>query len=181
MKNRGMPLLPIPFGTKAKVCKLSNLSVTDKDGCNLVKLNRSLAGMFKNLNKFKKMNSHLGLNPYFCTLNFKKKTMFGDMMNLMGKLKETQQKVEATKKRLDTVLMDEKSNDGLLEITITANRVIKKIHISEALFEDKEQLEDYLILTLNKAIEKASKVNEAELAAVAKEGMPNIPGMDLFK
>ncbi len=107
--------------------------------------------------------------------------MFGDMMNLMGKLKETQQKVEATKKRLDTVLMDEKSNDGLLEITITANRVIKKIHISEALFEDKEQLEDYLILTLNKAIEKASKVNEAELAAVAKEGMPNIPGMDLFK
>ena len=107
--------------------------------------------------------------------------MFGDMMNLMGKLKETQQKVEATKKRLDTVLMDEKSNDGLLEITITANRVIKKIHISEALLEDKEQLEDYLILTLNKAIEKASKVNEAELAAVAKEGMPNIPGMDLFK
>ncbi len=107
--------------------------------------------------------------------------MFGDMMNLMGKLKETQQKVEETKKRLDTVLMDEKSNDGLLEITITANRVIKKINISEALLEDKEQLEDYLILTLNKAIEKASKVNEAELAAVAKEGMPNIPGMDLFK
>ena len=55
--------------------------------------------------------------------------MFGDMMNLMGKLKETQQKVEATKKRLDTVLMDENSNDGLLEITITANREIKKIHI----------------------------------------------------
>ncbi|MFY8186464.1 MAG: YbaB/EbfC family nucleoid-associated protein [Flavobacterium sp.] len=107
--------------------------------------------------------------------------MFGDMMNLMGKLKETQQKVEETKKRLDTVLMDEKSNDGLLEITITANRVIKKINISEALLEDKEQLEDYLILTLNKAIEKATKVNEAELAAVAKEGMPNIPGMDLFK
>ena len=47
--------------------------------------------------------------------------------------------------------------------------------------EDKEMLEDYLILTLNKAIEMASKVNEAELAAVAKEGMPNIPGMDIFK
>jgi len=42
-------------------------------------------------------------------------------------------------------------------------------------------LEDYLILVLNKAIEKATNVNEAELAAVAKEGMPNIPGMDLFK
>ena len=42
-------------------------------------------------------------------------------------------------------------------------------------------LEDYLILTLNKAIEKATNINDAEIAAVAKEGMPNIPGMDLFK
>ncbi|MFV9550973.1 YbaB/EbfC family nucleoid-associated protein [Algibacter sp. PT7-4] len=107
--------------------------------------------------------------------------MFGDMMNMMGKLKETQKKVEETKKRLDTVLVDESSNDNKLKITLTANRVIKSIEIDDDLLEDKEQLEDYLILTINKAIEKASKVNEAELSAVAKEGMPNIPGMDLFK
>ncbi|WP_194767594.1 YbaB/EbfC family nucleoid-associated protein [Tamlana sp. I1] len=107
--------------------------------------------------------------------------MFGDMMNMMGKLKETQQKVEDTKKRLNTVLIDESSSDGLLKITLTANRTIKSIDIADELLNDKEQLEDYLILTLNKAIEKATNVNEAELAAVAKEGMPNIPGMDMFK
>lgn len=102
-------------------------------------------------------------------------------MNMMGKLKETQRKVEDTKKRLDTVLIDEKSSDAKLNITITANRVIKSIEIEDSLLVDKEQLEDYLILTLNKAIEKATRINEAELAAVAKEGMPNIPGMDMFK
>lgn len=107
--------------------------------------------------------------------------MFGDMMNLMGKLKETQKKVEETKKRLDTVLIDEKSNDNKLKITLTANRTIKTIDIDDSLLDDKEQLEDYLILTLNKAIEKATQVNEAELAAIAKAGMPNIPGMDMFK
>lgn len=107
--------------------------------------------------------------------------MFGDMMNMMGKLKETQQKIEATKLRLDTVLIDEQSNDGLLKVTITANRKIKSIQVDETLLEDKEQLEDYLILVLNKAIEKATNVNEVELAAVAKEGMPNIPGMDMFR
>lgn len=107
--------------------------------------------------------------------------MFGDMMNLMGKLKETQKKVEETKKRLDTVLIDEKSTDNKLRITLTANRTIKSIDIDDSLLEDKEQLEDYLILTLNKAIEKATQVNEAELAAVAKAGMPSIPGMDMFK
>ncbi|GGK28651.1 nucleoid-associated protein [Yeosuana aromativorans] len=107
--------------------------------------------------------------------------MFGDMMNMMGKLKETQQKVEDTKKRLDTVLIDEKSNDDKVKVTLTANRTIKSITIADELLADKEELEDYLILTLNKAIEKATKINEAELAAVAKEGMPNIPGLDMFK
>jgi len=108
--------------------------------------------------------------------------MFGDMMGIMGKLKETQKKVEETKKRLDTVLLEEKSNDGLVSVTITANRKIKKISIDDSLLQNNEQLEDYLILTLNKAIQNATNVNETELAAVAKDGMPNIPGMDsLFK
>lgn len=107
--------------------------------------------------------------------------MFGDLMGMMGKLKETQAKVEATKKRLDTVLIDEQSSDDLLKVTITANRTIKSIQIDDELLQDKEQLEDYLILTLNKAIERATKVHETEIAAVAKEGMPNIPGMDMFK
>ena len=44
--------------------------------------------------------------------------MFGDMMGMMGKLKETQAKVEATKERLHTVLIDEASSDGLLKVTI---------------------------------------------------------------
>jgi DNA-binding YbaB/EbfC family protein len=106
--------------------------------------------------------------------------MFGDMMGMMGKLKETQQKVEETKKRLDHVLVDEQSNDGLLKVTLTANRTVKNVSISDDLMTDKEMLEDYLINVFNKAIEKATKVNETELAAVAKEGMPNIPGMDMF-
>jgi DNA-binding YbaB/EbfC family protein len=105
-----------------------------------------------------------------------------DLMGMMGKLKETQRKIEETKKRLDTVLIDEQSTDGLLKITLTANSTIKSITIADALLEDKEQLEDYLILVMNKAIEKAANVNQTELDAVAKVDMPMIPGMDeMFK
>ncbi|GAA4282015.1 YbaB/EbfC family nucleoid-associated protein [Gaetbulibacter aestuarii] len=107
--------------------------------------------------------------------------MFGDMMQMMGKLKEAQKKVEETKKRLDTVLVDESSSDNELQVTLTANRTIKSIAISDDLMKDKEKLEDYLVMTLNKAIEKATKINEAELASAAKDGLPNIPGMDMFK
>lgn len=113
---------------------------------------------------------------------FNYKDMFGDLMGMMGKLKETQEKVKETKERLNSVLLNEKSAGDLVSVTITANRTIKSIEIDQSLQSDKEQLEDLLVLTLNRAIEQASAVQETELAAVAKEGMPNIPGMDsLFK
>ena len=105
-----------------------------------------------------------------------------DLMGMMGKMQETQRKIEETKKRLDTVLIDEQSSDGLLKITLTANSYVKSISVDDALLEDKEQLEDYLILVINKALSKAANVNQTELDAVAKVDMPMIPGMeDLFK
>ena len=108
--------------------------------------------------------------------------MFGDMMGMMSKLKETQKKVEETKRRLDTILIDENSSDQLIKVTVTANREIKNIEIDTALLMDKTQLEDYIVMILNKAIKKAGEIHETELGAVAREGMPNIPGLDrMFK
>ena len=78
-------------------------------------------------------------------------------------------------------MVDETSADKKIKVTLTANREIKAISIDESLLSDKEELEDFLIITLNKAIEKASKINESEMAVAAKKGMPNIPGMDMFK
>ena len=107
--------------------------------------------------------------------------MFGDISGMMGKLKDAQKKVEETKKRLNTVLINEAAANENLKITVTANSEIKSISINESLLEDKEELEDYLILTLNKALKRARDINEHELAIAAKDGMPNIPGMDMFK
>jgi DNA-binding YbaB/EbfC family protein len=106
--------------------------------------------------------------------------MFGDLMGMMGKLRETQEKIKATKARLNTVQIAEKSPDGLLEAVVTANREVVEINVDDRLLEDKEQLTDYLIITLNKALARAGEVQEAELGAVAREGMPNLPGMDQF-
>ncbi len=106
--------------------------------------------------------------------------MFGDMAGMMGKLKEAQQKVEETKERLNHVFIDEKSTNNKIQVTITANREIKTIKIDESLLNDAEELEDYLIMTLNSAIKKAGDINEQELAVAAKSGMPTIPGMDMF-
>jgi DNA-binding YbaB/EbfC family protein len=105
--------------------------------------------------------------------------MFGDLSGMMEKLKEAQQKVEETKTRLNTVFVDGESNG--VKVSVTANREIKNITIEDNLLNDKEELEDSLIIALNKAIEKANAINDAEMAAAAKNGLPDIPGLDMFK
>ncbi|MCH3882762.1 MULTISPECIES: YbaB/EbfC family nucleoid-associated protein [Tenacibaculum] len=107
--------------------------------------------------------------------------MFGDLSGMMDKLKDAQKKVEETKQRLNNVLIDESSSEGKIKVTVTANREIRAINIDNSLLSDAEELEDYLVLTLNKALKRAGEINEQELAAAAKGGMPNIPGMDMFK
>ncbi len=107
--------------------------------------------------------------------------MFGDLSGMRDKLKEAQRKIEETKVRLNTVLVDGEAGNGLIKVTVTANREIRSISISDDLMNEKESLEDYLIIALNKALEKANAINEAEMAAAARDGLPNIPGMDMFK
>ncbi len=104
--------------------------------------------------------------------------MFGDMEGMMAKLQEAQQKIEETKARLNTVLVEGESGNGKVKVVATANREIRKINIDDALFNEKEALEDYLIIALNNALENANEVNEREMSAAAKNGMPNIPGFD---
>ncbi len=107
--------------------------------------------------------------------------MFGDLSGMMDKLKEARQKIEETKARLNTVLVTGESGNGKVTVTVTANREIRSINITDVLLEEKEALEDYLVIALNNALEKANEINEAEMAAAAKGGLPDIPGLDMFK
>ena len=106
--------------------------------------------------------------------------MFGDIMGMMGKLKETQKKVAETKERLKTVTVTEQSEDEKISVTVSANRELREIRLDETLFGDKSALENALLSTINKALHKAGEIHDQELAAVAKDGMPNIPGLDSF-
>ncbi len=107
--------------------------------------------------------------------------MFGDMMSLMGKLKEAKAKAEATKERLKTIFIQEQDSEKLVKITASAHGRLREIYIDPKVMEDKEQLEDYLLITINRALEKAQNIHDTEMAVVAKEGLPNMPELDFFK
>ena len=104
--------------------------------------------------------------------------MFGKMFDIIGKLDEAKKNVEEAKKRLDTILIDGEAGNGMVKVTVTGNRVVKKLIIDDEAMQDKEILEDYLILALNKALEEAGKIQEAELKKAATDALPNIPGLD---
>lgn len=99
------------------------------------------------------------------------------MMKMLGQLQESQRKVEETKNRLAGEFLSQSSSDNLLTVKVAKNGRVKEITIEDELLEDKEQLVDYLILTLNKALETAQDQYDAEVEKAAKDGLPQIPGM----
>jgi len=104
--------------------------------------------------------------------------MFGKMFDIFGKLEDAKKNVEEARKRLDNVLIDAEAGDGMVKVTVTGNKMLKNLSIADEAMQDREMLEDYLSIALNKALEKAGKIQEDELKKAAKDAMPNIPGLD---
>jgi DNA-binding YbaB/EbfC family protein len=98
--------------------------------------------------------------------------MFGN--NMMEKLQEMQKQAEESKQRLDKISVIGEAENGKVQIEITGNRKVKSIRVDATLVNDKEQLEDVLLVAMNRAIEQADKVNEAEMRSAAMNFMPNM-------
>ena len=101
--------------------------------------------------------------------------MLGKFGDMMGKLQEMKQKADEIKIKLDSTIIQVEGAGGDIKISITGNREIRSLTIAPALQHgDKEELEEQLLVTLNKAILKANETNENEMKEVAS-GM--LPGM----
>lgn len=105
--------------------------------------------------------------------------MFGNLMDMMGKLQSAQKNFEDLKNRLDSSSFTQTSADGTISITLTELATIKDIQIAAGLLADKEELEDKLIVTLNQALEKVKKNAVDEAKKTAKDSLPPIPGLSL--
>lgn len=100
--------------------------------------------------------------------------MFGDIVN---KLKLAQ---EDSKARMEQILVDGQADGGRVKVVVNANKMVKQILISQDLFDegDKEAVEELVQVAINKAIEKAEAVYNNEMKGMAKDVMPNIPGLN---
>lgn len=101
--------------------------------------------------------------------------MFGKFGDMMGKLQEMKQKADEMKRKMDETILSAEGAGGDIKIEITGNREIKSLTISAALQHgNKEELEEQLIVTLNKAITKANTLNEEEMKKAASGLLPGL-------
>ncbi len=87
----------------------------------------------------------------------------------MKQLKELQEKMEETKKRLDTI--EVVAENEYARVAVSGNKKVKRVEILKQ--EDKVLLEQHLLAATNEALEKADGVMQSEMMGA----MPKIPGL----
>ncbi|MCB0663502.1 MAG: YbaB/EbfC family nucleoid-associated protein [Saprospiraceae bacterium] len=100
--------------------------------------------------------------------------MFG---NLMGNMEERQ---AAMKERLAKIELEATAGDGAITIQMNGNNEVLNVSIdpSKLDWEDKEQVEDLMMVAVNRAIDKAKEAAAQEAQKMISEMLP--PGMGDF-
>ena len=90
---------------------------------------------------------------------------------MFDKLIQAQQKAGEIKQRLDGITVSGSAEGGKITVTANANKIIQSVNIDEELLKDgdKEQLEELLVIAINKAMQQADNVSQSEMAAMTKD------------
>ncbi|MBB1642352.1 Nucleoid-associated protein [compost metagenome] len=98
---------------------------------------------------------------------------------MFDKLFQAQQKAEEIKKRLDSISVSGEAEGGLIRVVATANKEIKEVTIDPIFLSnaDKEELEELLVVALNKAIAQAENISQAEMQAASKDMLGGLGGL----
>ncbi|QHW00620.1 MULTISPECIES: YbaB/EbfC family nucleoid-associated protein [Spirosoma] len=105
------------------------------------------------------------------------------MMDMFGKMKEVQSRMQDAQQSLSAVTETGESGAGLVKVTVNGLKNVLKIEIDPDLIkspaEDREMLQDLIVAATNKAMANV-EVKAREHLRKATEGLlPNIPGLNL--
>jgi nucleoid-associated protein EbfC len=104
-----------------------------------------------------------------------------DMMKMMGKIKEVQEKMKEAKDQLALIKASAEAGGGMAKATVNGKKQVVSIELDSDLLNpnDREMAQDLAVAAINAAMDKVD-VLIAEHMQKATEGLvPNIPGMDL--
>ncbi|RZF61301.1 YbaB/EbfC family nucleoid-associated protein [Sphingobacterium corticibacterium] len=91
---------------------------------------------------------------------------------MFDKLFQAQQKAEEVKKRLDSISVFGETEGGKVRVVASASKEIREVVIDGEFLkqlDDKEELEELLVVALNKALQQAEDVSQVEMQAVSQD------------
>ena len=95
------------------------------------------------------------------------------MQNLMRQAQKMQEEMQKAQEQLEELEVEGSSGGGLVKVTMTAKKVVKKIEINpDAVdLDDMTMLEDLIIAALNDAYAKADKEYSEKMGAFGGLGL----------
>ena len=98
----------------------------------------------------------------------------GGMGNLMKQAQMMQANLKKAQDELATIDVEGSSGNGLVKITMSCKNEIKKIDIDPSLLNDKEMLEDLIIVALKDTLQKVENTSSEKMSGLVPPGM-NLP------
>ena len=104
-----------------------------------------------------------------------------DMMKMMGKMKEVQQKMKEAQDGLKNITTSGEAGGGMVKATANGQKEIIGLEIDESLINltDKHMMRDLIIAASNKALSEADEKSKEHIKKSTRGLIPDIPGLDL--
>ena len=105
--------------------------------------------------------------------------MKGGLGGLMKQAQQMQQNMQKAQAELATVEVEGQSGSGMVKVLMTCGHEVRRVSLDDSLLsDDKEMLEDLIVLALNDAMKKAEATTSQRMSAFTS-GMGLPPGMKL--
>ena len=97
--------------------------------------------------------------------------MKGGMANMMKQAQQMQANMQKAQAELANVDVEGIASNGLVKVTMACYNVVKRVAIDDSVMDDKETLEDLLVIALKDATAKAEATSSARMANYMPAGM----------
>lgn len=105
--------------------------------------------------------------------------MKGGLGGMMKQAQQMQQNMQKAQAELATVEVDGQAGSGMVKVTMTCGYVVRRVSLDDSvLSDDKEMLEDLIVLALNDAMKKVEATTQQRMSGFTS-GMGLPPGMKL--
>ncbi len=105
----------------------------------------------------------------------------GGMQGMMKQVQQMQARIEQVQAELAQKTVVVEVGGGMVRVTASGKQQIVKIEIEKEVInpDEKDMLEDLIVAGVNKALDEAAAMANAEMQKATAGMLPNIPGLNI--